>query len=202
MKTPCPSTILLKICCTKQILTQLKSQQIVISIQNYISDLSKNMTKTNYNVQGSFTLLGPSLLKINSLLILMKLSPSNTIRLKPKRIDESLLEHTEITGVFDAISLNDFKTDIEQLFNCIDAKAINSKIKKLSKEIKDEEFRLYFNFSEKVEKYNVINHGTSTIIYNNTELKIEYNIINIEKKLKKRKNNHGKHLKRLRTNSH
>lgn len=138
------------------------------------------MTKLNYNVQGSFTLIGPSLLKINSLLILMKLSPSNKIRLKPKRIDESLLEHAEITGVFDAVSLDDFKTDIEQLFDCIDAKTINSKIKKLSKEIKDEEFRMYFNFSEKVEKYNVINHGTASIIYNNTEVKIDYNIINIE----------------------
>lgn len=151
-----------------------------ISIQNYISDLLNNMTKPNYNVQGSFTLLGPSLNKINSLLILMKLSSSNTIRLKPKRIDESLLEHAEITGVFDAVSLDDFKTDIEQLFDCIDAKTINSKIKKLSKEIKDEEFRMYFNFSEKVEKYNVINHGTASIIYNNTEVKIDYNIINIE----------------------
>ena len=139
------------------------------------------MTKPNYNVQGSFTLFGPSLNKINSLLILMKLSSSNTIRLKPKRIDESLLEHAEITGVFDAVSLDDFKTDIEQLFDCIDAKTINSKIKKLSKEIKDEEFRMYFNFSEKVEKYNVINHGTASIIYNNTEVKIDYNIINIEK---------------------
>lgn len=151
-----------------------------ILIQNYISDLLNNMTKPNYNVQGSFTLIGPSLLKINSLLILMKLSPSNKIRLKPKRIDESLLEHAEITGVFDAVSLDDFKTDIEQLFDCIDAKTINSKIKKLSKEIKDEEFRMYFNFSEKVEKYNVINHGTASIIYNNTEVKIDYNIINIE----------------------
>ena len=110
----------------------------------------------------------------------MKLSPSNKIRLKPKRIDESLLEHAEITGVFDAVSLDDFKTDIEQLFDCIDAKTINSKIKKLSKEIKDEEFRMYFNFSEKVEKYNVINHGTASIIYNNIEVKIDYNIINIE----------------------
>lgn len=138
------------------------------------------MTNPNYNVQGSFTLLGPSLLKINSLLILMKLSPSNTIRLKPKRIDESLLEHAEITGVFDAISLDNFKTDIKNLFDCIDIKAINSKIKKLSKEIKNEEFRLYFNFSEKVEKYNVIKHGTASIIYNTTEVKIDYNIINIE----------------------
>lgn len=138
------------------------------------------MTKLNYNVQGSFTLLGPSLLKINSLLILMKLSTSNSIRLKTKRIDESLLEHAEITGVFDAISLDDFKIDVEQLFNCIDTKTINSKIKKLSKEIKEEEFRLYFNFSEKIDKYNIINHGTASIIYNNTEVKIDYNIINIE----------------------
>lgn len=138
------------------------------------------MTKLNYNVQGSFNLIGPNLQKINSLLILMKLSTSNTIRLKPKRIDESLLEHAEIKGIFDAISLNDFKTDIENLFDCIDTKAINSKIKKLSKEIKDEEFRLYFNFSEKVKKYNVINHGTASIIYNNFKLKIDYNIINIE----------------------
>ena len=138
------------------------------------------MIKPNYNVQGSFTLIGPSLLKINSLLILMKLSPSNTIRLKPKIIDESLLEHAEITGVFDSVSLDDFKTDIEQLFYCINTKSINSKIKKLSKEIKNEEFRLYFNFSEKVEKYNVINHGTASIIYNNAEVKIDYNIINIE----------------------
>ena len=137
------------------------------------------MTK-NYNVEGSFNLIGPSLQKINTLLILMKLSTSNTIRLKPKRIDESLLEHAEIKGIFDAISLNDFKTDIENLFDCIDTKAINSKIKKLSKEIKDEEFRLYFNFSEKVKKYNVINHGTASIIYNNTEVKIDYNIINIK----------------------
>lgn len=153
---------------------------MVISIQNYISDLSNNMIKPNYNVQGSFTLIGPSLHKINSLFILMKLSPSNTIRLKPKRIDESLLKHAEITGVFDAVSLENFKTDIEQLFHCINTKAINSKIKKLSKEIKDEEFRIYFNFSEKVEKYNVINHGTASIIYDNTEVKIDYNIINIE----------------------
>ena len=137
------------------------------------------MTK-NYNVEGSFNLIGPSLQKINTLLILMKLSTSNTIRLKPKRIDESLLEHAEIKGIFDAISLNDFITDIENLFDCIDTKAINSKIKKLSKEIKDEEFRLYFNFSEKVKKYNVINHGTASIIYNNTEVKIDYNIINIK----------------------
>ena len=138
------------------------------------------MTNTNYNVQGSFNLIGPSLLKINSLLILMKLSPSNTIRLKPKRIDESLLEHTEITGVFDAIALDNFKKEIENLFDCINTKAINSRIKKLSKEIKDDEFQLYFNFSEKVEKYNVINHGTASIIYNNSKLKINYNIINIE----------------------
>ena len=138
------------------------------------------MTNTNYNVQGNFNLIGPSLQKINSLLILMKLSPSNTIRLKPKRIDESLLEHAEITGVFDAVSLDDFKTDIEQLFHCIDNKAINSKIKKLSKEIKNDEFRMYFNFSEKVEKYNVINHGTASVMYNNFEVKINYNIINIE----------------------
>lgn len=153
---------------------------MVISIQNYISDLSNNMTKPNYNVQGSFNLIGPSLNKINSLFILMKLSPSNTIRLKPKRIDESLLEHTEIKGVFDAVSLDNFKTNIEQLFHCINTKTINSKLKKLSKEIKDEEFRIYFNFSEKVEKYNVINHGTASIIYDNTEVKIDYNIINIE----------------------
>lgn len=138
------------------------------------------MTNTNYNVQGSFNLIGPSLLKINSLLILMKLSSSNTIRLKPKRIDESLLEHTEITGVFDAIALDNFKKEIENLFDCINTKAINSRIKKLSKEIKDDEFQLYFNFSEKVEKYNVINHGTASIIYNNSKLKINYNIINIE----------------------
>ena len=137
------------------------------------------MTNPNYNVQGSFTLIGPSLLKINSLLILMKLYTSNTIRLKPKRIDKSLLEHAEIKGVFDADTL-DFKAHIGQLFGCIDTKAINSKIKKLSKEIKDEEFCLYFNFSEKVEKYNVINHGTASIIYNNVEVKIDYNIINIE----------------------
>lgn len=137
------------------------------------------MTK-NYNVEGSFTLIGPSLQKINTLLILMKLSPSNTIRLKPKRIDESLLEHAEITGVFDAIALDDFKTDIEQLFHCINTRAINSKIKKLSKEIKNEEFRLYFNFSEKVEICNVIKHGTASIIYDNTEIKSDYNIINIE----------------------
>lgn len=153
---------------------------MVISIPNYISGLLNIMTKLNYNVQGSFNLIGPNLQKINSLLILMKLSTSNTIRLKPKRIDESLLEHAEIKGIFDAISLNDFKTDIENLFDCIDTKAINSKIKKLSKEIKDEEFRLYFNFSEKVKKYNVINHGTASIIYNNFKLKIDYNIINIE----------------------
>lgn len=153
---------------------------MVISIPNYISGLLNIMTKLNYNVQGSFNLIGPNLQKINSLLILMKLSTSNTICLKPKRIDESLLEHAEIKGIFDAISLNDFKTDIENLFDCIDTKAINSKIKKLSKEIKDEEFRLYFNFSEKVKKYNVINHGTASIIYNNFKLKIDYNIINIE----------------------
>ena len=110
----------------------------------------------------------------------MKLSSSNTIRLKPKRIDESLLEHTEITGVFDAIALDNFKKEIENLFDCINTKAINSRIKKLSKEIKDDEFQLYFNFSEKVEKYNVINHGTASIIYNNSKLKINYNIINIE----------------------
>lgn len=137
------------------------------------------MTK-NYNVEGSFNLIGPSLQKINTLLILMKLSTSNTIRLKPKRIDESLLEHAEIKGVFDAESLDDFKSDVKKLFNCIDTKAINSKIKKLSKEIKQSEFRLYFNFSEKVEKYNVNNHGTASIIYNNAEMKIDYNIINIE----------------------
>ena len=110
----------------------------------------------------------------------MKLSPANTIRLKPKRIDESLLEHTEITGVFDYIALDNFKKEIENLFDCINTKTINSRIKKLSKEIKDDEFRLYFNFSEKVEKYNVINHGTASIIYNNSKLKIDYNIINIE----------------------
>lgn len=137
------------------------------------------MTK-NYNVEGSFNLIGPSLQKINTLLILMKLSTSNTIRIKPKRIDESLLEHTEIKGVFDAESLEDFKTDIDQLFNCINTKSINSKIKKLSKEIKDEEFRLYFNFSEKVEKYNVINHGTTSVIYSDNKIKIDYNIINVE----------------------
>ena len=137
------------------------------------------MTK-NYNVEGSFNLIGPNLNKINTLLILMKLSTSNTIRLKPKRIDESLIEHAEIKGVFDAIALDNFKKEIENLFDCIDTKAINSKIKKLSKEIKQSEFRLYFNFSEKVEKYNLINHGTASIIYNNNEVKIEYNIINIE----------------------
>ncbi len=153
---------------------------MVISIPNYISGLLNIMTKLNYNVEGSFNLIGSSLLKINSLLILMKLSPSNTIRLKPKRIDESLIEHAEITGVFDAVSLDDFKTNIEQLFHCIDAKAINSKIKKLSKKIKNAEFRLYFNFYEKVEKYNVINHGTASVIYDNAEVKIDYNIINIE----------------------
>ena len=150
-----------------------------ISIQNYISDLLNNMTKPNYNVQGSFTLLGPSLNKINSLLILMKLSQSNTIRLKPKRIDESLLEHTEIKGVFDANTL-DFKTHIEQLFDCIDTTSKNSKIKKLSKEIKEEEFHLYFNFSETNLEFNVITHGTASIIYNNKNIKIEYNVINIE----------------------
>lgn len=137
------------------------------------------MTK-NCNVEGSFNLIGPSLQKINTLLILMKLSPSNTIRLKPKRIDESLLEHTEIKGGFDAKSLDNFEKEIEQLFDYINFKAINSKIKKLSKDIKNKEFRLYFNFSEKVEKYNLINHGTASIIYNNNEVKIEYNIINIE----------------------
>lgn len=137
------------------------------------------MTK-NYNVEGSFNLIGPSLQKINTLLILMKLFPSNTIRLKPKRIDESLLEHAEIKGGFDAKSLDNFKKEIEQLFDCINSKAINSKIKKLSKDIKNEEFRLYFNFSEKIEKYKIINHGTASIIYNNTEVKIDYNIINIE----------------------
>ena len=138
------------------------------------------MIKKNYNVEGSFTLIGPSLHKINSLLILMKLSPSNTIRLKPKRIDESLLEHAEIKGIFDDKTSENFKKDIENLFDCINTKAINSKIKKLSKEIKDEEFRLYFNFSENVKKYNVINHGIAFITYNNTEVKIDYNIINIE----------------------
>ena len=138
------------------------------------------MTNPNYNVQGSFTLIGPSLQKINTLLILMKLSSSNTIRLKPKRIDESLIEHTEIKGVFDAIALDNFKKEIKNLFDCIDTKAINSKIKKLSKEIKNEEFRLYFNFSEKVEIYNVINHGTASTIYDNAEIKSDYNIINIE----------------------
>ena len=78
------------------------------------------------------------------------------------------------------MALEDFKKDIEDLFNCIDTKAINSRIKKLSKEIKNNEFRLYFNFSEKVEKYNVINHGTASVMYNNFEVKINYNIINIE----------------------
>ena len=151
-----------------------------ISITNYISDLSNNMTNNNYNVQGSFNLIGPNLQKINTLLILMKLSPSNTIRLKPKRINQSFLEHAEIKDSFDAESLDNFEKEIEQLFNCINSKAINSKIKKLSKEIKKEEFRLYFNFSEKVEKYKIINHGTASIIYNNNEVKIEYNIINIE----------------------
>ena len=110
----------------------------------------------------------------------MKLFPSNTIRLKPKRIDESFLEHAEIKGGFDAKSLDNFKKEIEQLFDCINSKAINSKIKKLSKDIKNEEFRLYFNFSEKIEKYKIINHGTASNIYNNTEVKIDYNIINIE----------------------
>ena len=85
------------------------------------------MTK-NYNVEGSFNLIGPSLNKINTLLILMKLSTSNTFRLKPKRIDESLIEHTEIKGVFDAKSLENFETDVKHLFNCIDSKAINSKV--------------------------------------------------------------------------
>lgn len=136
------------------------------------------MTKPNYNVEGSFILIGPSLQKINSLLILMKLSSSTTIRLKPKRIDESLLEHVEIKGVFDA-NTSDFKTHIKQLFNCIDIVSKNSKIKKLSKEIKEEEFHLYFNFSEKVEKYRVINHGTATLVYTD-KIKIDYNIINIE----------------------
>lgn len=137
------------------------------------------MTK-NYNVKGSFNLIGPSLQKINTLLILMKLYTSNTIRLKPKRIDESLLEHAEIKGVFDAESLNDFKSDVKQLFNCIDTKTINSKIKKLSKEIKQSEFRLYFNFSEKVEKFGITNHGTASLIYDNGDIKIDHNIINIE----------------------
>ena len=134
------------------------------------------MTK-NYNVEGSFNLIGPSLQKINTLLILMKLSTSNTIRLKPKRIDESLIEHDEIKGVFDAKSLDDFKSDVKQLFNCIDTKTINSKIKKLSKEIKQSEFRLYFNFSE---KFGIINHGTTSIIYDDGDVKIDYDIINIE----------------------
>ena len=138
------------------------------------------MTKKNYNVEGSFNLIGPSLLKINTLLILMKLSTSNTIRLKPKRIDESLLEHAEIKGVFDAESLENFEKDIEQLFNCIDTKAINSKIKKLSKEIKQSEFHLYLNFSEKVEKFGITNHRTTSVIYNDGNIKICYNIINIE----------------------
>mgnify|MGYP000930441303 CR=1 FL=1 len=110
----------------------------------------------------------------------MKLSPSNTIRLKPKRINESLIEHAEIKGIFDAKSLDNFEEDIENLCDCIDIKAINSKIKKLSKEIKEEKFRIYFNFSEKVKKFNVINHGTASVIYNNNEVKIDYNIINIE----------------------
>lgn len=138
------------------------------------------MTKITQNVEGSFTLIGPSLQKINTLLILMKLSTSNTIRLKPKRIDESLLEHAEIKGVFDAESLNNFETNVKHLFNCIDTKAINSKIKKLSKEIKPSEFRLYFNFSEKVEKFGITNHGTASLIYNDGDVKIDYNIINIE----------------------
>lgn len=137
------------------------------------------MTK-NYNVEGSFNLIGPSLQKINTLLILLKLYTSNTIRLKPKRIDESLIEHAEIKGVFDAESLDDFKSDVKQLFNCIDTKAINSKIKKLSKEIKQSEFRLYFNFSEKVEKFGITNHGTASLIYDNGDIKIDHNIINIE----------------------
>ena len=137
------------------------------------------MTK-NYNVEGSFNLIGPSLQKINTLLILLKLYTSNTIRLKPKRIDESLIEHAEIKGVFDAIALDNFKKEIENLFDCIDTKAINSKIKKLSKEIKQSEFRLYFNFSEKVEKFGITNHGTASLIYNNGDIKIDYNIINIE----------------------
>ena len=137
------------------------------------------MTK-NYNVEGSFNLIGPNLNKINTLLILMKLTTSNTIRLKPKRIDESLIEHAEIKGVFDAIALDNFKKEIENLFDCIDTKAINSKIKKLSKEIKQSEFRLYFNFSEKVEKFGITNHGTASLIYNNGDIKIDYNIINIE----------------------
>lgn len=137
------------------------------------------MTK-NYNVEGSFNLIGPSLQKINTLLILMKLSTFNTIRLKPKRIDESLIEHAEIKGVFDAHSLNNFEKDVKQLFNCIDTKAINSKIKKLSKEIKQSEFRLYLNFSEKVEQFKITNHGTASIVYNNDDTKMDYNIINVE----------------------
>ena len=135
------------------------------------------MTK-NYNVEGSFNLIGPSLQKINTLLILMKLSTSNTIRLKPKRIDESLLEHAEIKGIFDADTKN-FKNHIEQLFDCIDTTSKNSKIKKLSKEIKDKEFRIYFNFSETNLEFNVINHGTATLVYT-SKIKIDYNIINIE----------------------
>ena len=138
------------------------------------------MTKQTQNVEGSFTLIGPSLQKINTLLILMKLSTSNTIRLKPKRIDESLIEHVEIKGVFDVQSLDNFETDVKLLFDCIDKKAINSKIKKLSKEIKQSEFRLYFNFSEKVEKFGITNHGTVSLIYNGGDVKIDYNIINIE----------------------
>lgn len=137
------------------------------------------MTKHIYNVEGSFTLIGPSLQKINSLLILMKLSKSNTIRLKPKHINQSLLEQTEIKGVFDA-NTNDFKNHLEQLFNCINTQSLNSKIKKLSREIKKDEFRIYFNFSEKNLDFDITNHGTANIVYNG-ETKIEYNIINIEK---------------------
>ena len=110
----------------------------------------------------------------------MKLSTSNTIRLKPKRIDESLIEHAEIKGVFEAHSLDDFETNVKQLFNCIDTKTINSKIKKLSKEIKQSEFRLYLNFSEKVEKFGITNHRTTSVIYNDGNVKICYNSINIE----------------------
>ena len=77
--------------------------------------------------------------------------------------------------------MDDFKSDVKQLFNCIDTKTINSKIKKLSKEIKQSEFRLYFNFSEKVEKFDITNHGTASLIYDNGDIKIDYNIINIEK---------------------
>lgn len=137
------------------------------------------MTK-NYNVEGSFNLIGPSLQKINTLLILLKLSTSNTIRLKPKRIDESLIEHAEIKGVFEAHSLDNFETNVKQLFNCIDTKTINSKIKKLSKEIKQSEFRLYLNFSEKVEKFGITNHGTASLTYDDGNINIDYNIINIE----------------------